>query len=157
MYGPNLTLVPVLGITTLRQSVDSARQVVGRRPRTTQWLGLHVPCRRPTRPTSSRMPAHGSADVVRYSFIVVDLHHLLLAGLPAHLIESQGRSKLFLDCPLPAAGFGLLTVTPVNWYHHRCQQRGCIAFVAYSASAVFCSRHTNALAPSTGLSPPLRA
>src|SRR5208283_2166781 len=24
------------------------------------------------------------ADVVRYSFIVVDLHHLLLAGLPAH-------------------------------------------------------------------------
>ena len=25
------------------------------------------------------------ADVVRYSFIVVDLHHLLLAGLPTHL------------------------------------------------------------------------
>jgi hypothetical protein len=24
------------------------------------------------------------ADVGRYSFIVVDLHHLLLAGLPAH-------------------------------------------------------------------------
>ena len=24
------------------------------------------------------------ADAVRYSFIVVDLHHLLLAGLPAH-------------------------------------------------------------------------
>ena len=24
------------------------------------------------------------ADVDRYSFIVVDLHHLLLAGLPAH-------------------------------------------------------------------------
>jgi hypothetical protein len=23
-------------------------------------------------------------DVVRYSFIVVDLHHLLSAGLPAH-------------------------------------------------------------------------
>jgi len=31
------------------------------------------------------MPAHDSgADVVRYSFIAVDLHHLLLAGLPAH-------------------------------------------------------------------------
>ena len=24
------------------------------------------------------------ADVVRYSFIAMDLHHLLLAGLPAH-------------------------------------------------------------------------
>ena len=23
-------------------------------------------------------------DAVRYSFIVMDLHHLLLAGLPAH-------------------------------------------------------------------------
>ena len=29
------------------------------------------------------------ADVVRYSFIVVDLHHLLLAGLPAHLCEKS--------------------------------------------------------------------
>ena len=28
------------------------------------------------------------ADVVRYSFIVVDLHHLLLAGLPAHLCKN---------------------------------------------------------------------
>ena len=45
------------------------------------------PVRSPTdaSPTASRMPAHGSgADVVRYSFIAVDLHHLLLAGLPAH-------------------------------------------------------------------------
>jgi hypothetical protein len=28
------------------------------------------------------------ADAVLYSFIVVDLHHLLLAGLPAHLCEN---------------------------------------------------------------------
>ena len=28
------------------------------------------------------------ADVDRYSFIVVDLHHLLLAGLPAHPCEN---------------------------------------------------------------------
>ena len=28
------------------------------------------------------------ADVDRYSFIVVDLHHLLLAGLPAHVCEN---------------------------------------------------------------------
>ena len=26
------------------------------------------------------------ADVGRYSFIAVDFHHLLLAGLPAHLL-----------------------------------------------------------------------
>jgi hypothetical protein len=26
--------------------------------------------------------------VVRYSFIAVDLHHLLLAGLPAHLCKN---------------------------------------------------------------------
>jgi hypothetical protein len=29
------------------------------------------------------------ADVGRYSFIVVDLHHLLLAGLPAHFESSH--------------------------------------------------------------------
>src|SRR5271166_5393838 len=35
-------------------------------------------------PPASRPTTHGSgADAVRYSFIVVDLHHLLLAGLPA--------------------------------------------------------------------------
>jgi hypothetical protein len=28
--------------------------------------------------------ARRGADAVRYSFIVVDFHHLLLAGLPAH-------------------------------------------------------------------------
>src|SRR5438132_7364601 len=29
------------------------------------------------------------ADVDRYSFTVVDLHHLLLAGLPAHSLEPR--------------------------------------------------------------------
>ena len=86
-------LVPVLGITTLRQSVDSARQVVGRRPRTTQWPGLTFPA--DASPTSPRMPAHGSADVVRYPFIVVDLHHLLLAGLPAHLYKKSDAQNCF--------------------------------------------------------------
>src|SRR5262245_11264768 len=42
-------------------------------------------------PTSSRNAcARLGADVGRYSFIVVDLHHLLLAGLPAHLYENPG-------------------------------------------------------------------
>src|SRR5213595_598418 len=37
------------------------------------------------------------ADVDRYSFIVVDLHHLLLAGLPAHF-ESYVPSQA-VRCP----------------------------------------------------------
>src|SRR5262249_33074400 len=36
-------------------------------------------------PASRHQRARLRADVVRYSFIVVDLHHLFLAGLPAHL------------------------------------------------------------------------
>ena len=36
-------------------------------------------------PMPSRASAHElGVDAVRYSFIVMDLHHLLLAGLPAH-------------------------------------------------------------------------
>ena len=48
-----------------------------------QWLAYALPYR-------SFADVHGGAsarlgaDVVRYTFIVVDLHHLLLAGLPAH-------------------------------------------------------------------------
>ena len=39
--------------------------------------------------TASRRPAHElGADVDRYSFIVMDLHHQLLAGLPAHPIPA---------------------------------------------------------------------
>ena len=38
-----------------------------------------------SRPASRPIRARLGADVVRYSFIVVDFHHLLLAGLPAHL------------------------------------------------------------------------
>ena len=45
-----------------------------------QWLACTFPCRRFAdilRDAGARL----GADVVRYSFIVVDLHHLLLAGL----------------------------------------------------------------------------
>ena len=38
-------------------------------------------------PMPSRASAHElGVDAVRYSFIVMDLHHLLLAGLPAHSV-----------------------------------------------------------------------
>lgn len=59
---------------------------VGTRNYTTiaaQWLARTFPYRRVADHLAVACAQLG-ADVVRYSFIVVDLHHLLLAGLPAH-------------------------------------------------------------------------
>jgi len=49
-----------------------------------QWLACTFPCRRFADILADACARLG-ADVDRYSFIAVDLHHLLLAGLPAHL------------------------------------------------------------------------
>jgi hypothetical protein len=57
-----------------------------------QWLACTFPCRRFADILTDACARLG-ADVVRYSFIVVDLHHLLLAGLPAHLCENFGSAK----------------------------------------------------------------
>ncbi len=46
-----------------------------------QWLAYALPCRRFTVALTDASARLG-ADVDRYSFIVVDSHHLLLAGLP---------------------------------------------------------------------------
>jgi hypothetical protein len=48
-----------------------------------QWLACVFPYRR-FADTLTDACARLEADVVRYTFIVADLHHLLLAGLPAH-------------------------------------------------------------------------
>ena len=48
-----------------------------------QWLAYAFPCRR-FADTLTDASARLGADVVRYTFIAVDSHHLLLAGLPAH-------------------------------------------------------------------------
>src|SRR6266404_8779674 len=48
-----------------------------------QWLAYALPYRRFVAVLAD-VNARLGADVGRYSFIVVDLHHLLLAGLPAH-------------------------------------------------------------------------
>jgi len=48
-----------------------------------QWLAYTLPYRR-FAGTLADACARLGADVVRYTFIVMDLHHLLLAGLPAH-------------------------------------------------------------------------
>src|ERR1700756_2588278 len=52
-----------------------------------QWLDCTFPYRRFAAILAEACARRG-ADVVRYSFIVVDLHHLLLAGLPAHPCEN---------------------------------------------------------------------
>jgi hypothetical protein len=52
-----------------------------------QWLACTFPYRRFADILADACARLG-ADVVRYSFIVVDLHHLLLAGLPAHPCEN---------------------------------------------------------------------
>jgi hypothetical protein len=49
-----------------------------------RWLACTIPCRR-FAPGLAAGHARLGADVGRYSFIAVDSHHLLLAGLPAHL------------------------------------------------------------------------
>ena len=46
---------------------------------TAQWLAYALPCRR-FADTLTNARARLGADVDRYSFIVVDLHHLLFAG-----------------------------------------------------------------------------
>src|SRR5256884_4151994 len=53
-----------------------------------QWLAYALPCRRFAGVLTDANARLG-ADVDRYSFIVVDLHHLLLAGLPAHFESSR--------------------------------------------------------------------
>ena len=54
-----------------------------------QWLAYAIPCRRFAGILADTCARLG-ADVVCYSFIVVDLHHLLPTGLPAHLCENPG-------------------------------------------------------------------
>jgi hypothetical protein len=53
-----------------------------------QWLACTFPYRRFADVLADACARLG-ADVGRYSFIAVDLHHLLLAGLPAHPCENS--------------------------------------------------------------------
>jgi hypothetical protein len=60
----------------------------------TEWvrrLSIAYDCCRRFADILANACARLRADVVRYSFIVVDLHNLLLAGLPAHLCENSTR------------------------------------------------------------------
>jgi hypothetical protein len=48
-----------------------------------QWLAYALPCRRFVRTLTSAYARLG-AEVGRYAFLVMDSHHLLPTGLPAH-------------------------------------------------------------------------
>jgi hypothetical protein len=70
-------------------------------PFAAQWLAYALPCRRFADALAGACARLG-ADVDRYSFIIVDLHHLLLAGLPAHALPgltqtSHSHSPLFIS------------------------------------------------------------
>jgi hypothetical protein len=58
---------------------------------TAQWLAYALPYRR-----FAIADARLGADVARYSFIVVDSHHLLLAGLTGALNASSWPSRAAL-------------------------------------------------------------
>jgi hypothetical protein len=73
-------------------------------PIAAQWLACTFPCRRFAN-ILANIRARLEADVVRYSFIAVDLHHLLLAGLPAHPCGKSGLSTI-------AAGEAVLDTRP---------------------------------------------
>ena len=75
-------------------------------PIAAQWLACTFPCRRFAN-ILANVRARLEADVVRYSFIAVDLHHLLLAGLPAHAKRNPGMSAAGKDPGLRFAPSGL--------------------------------------------------
>jgi hypothetical protein len=76
----------VLAITPapVSPSAGQTASALRKNPFAAQWLACTLPCRR-FAPSLAADNARLGADVGRYSFIAVDFHHLLLAGLPAHL------------------------------------------------------------------------
>ena len=72
-----------------------------------QWLACTYPYRR-FACTLADACARLGADVVRYTFIAVDLHPLLLAGLPAHgkRLSALRRPSGYADMALPTPPAG---------------------------------------------------
>src|SRR5262249_23203319 len=61
-------------------------------PFAAQWLAYALPCRRFAR-TLAGTDARLGADAVRYTFIVVDFHHLLRAGFTGALTVLLSPSR----------------------------------------------------------------
>ena len=65
-----------------------------------QWLACTFPCRRFADILADACARLG-ADVGRYSFIAVDLHHLLLAGLPGiRSLRTASTPTATVNCPM---------------------------------------------------------
>ena len=62
------------------------------RPFAAQWPACTLPCRR-FAGTLAGADARLGAGVDRYSFTVMDFHHLLLAGLPAHYCRRISKAS----------------------------------------------------------------
>src|SRR5260221_2012748 len=86
-----------------------------------QWLAYALPYRRFVAVLADANARLG-ADVDRYSFIVVDLHHLLLAGLPAHF-ESYHPSQAVRSPPANTRE-GSTSLTIAAFVHGRVRYRG---------------------------------
>src|SRR5712691_12442746 len=93
-----------------------------------QWLAYALPYRRFVAVLADANARLG-ADVDRYSFIVVDLHHLLLAGLPAHF-ESYMPSHAVTSRPAKMRAPPTANVCPVA---PRCSASSIDASAASSA------------------------
>ena len=78
--GRVLAIMPASVLPSAGQTASALRT----NPFAAQWLACTIPYRR-FAPSLAAGNARLGADVGRYSFIAVDFHHLLLAGLPAHL------------------------------------------------------------------------
>ena len=76
----------MLAITpaSVSPSAGQTASALRKNPFAARWLACTIPYRR-FAPGLAADNARLGADVDRYSFIAVDFHHLLLAGLPAHL------------------------------------------------------------------------
>jgi len=89
-----------------------------------QWLAYTLPCRR-FADTLADACARLGADAVRYAFIAVDLHHLLLAGLPAHLKEKHPVAAQLVG-PRPRGEARLESAVHYQWSGAHCR-RSCNA------------------------------
>src|SRR5215831_10691151 len=102
-----------------------------------QWLACTFPYRRFADILADACARLG-ADADRYSFIGVDLHHLLLAGLPAHLCENAqepARRRIIFSIALfPTAATALFLFRLAKSRRTFYAQIGCLCF--HTASVV---------------------
>ena len=88
-YMPGSTTTPGVEALAMTRPIRVAFRMLERRRHpekitfAAQWLAYTLPCRRFADILADAYARLG-ADVDRYSFIAMDFHHLLLAGLPAH-------------------------------------------------------------------------